>query len=726
MSSINTNPINVNYPVPGVNNNSQGFRDNFASIVTNLNTAATEITDLQNNVVVKQALSGTTVNNNMANTLISNASVRGFRSTTYNLGNALSNTVLVDVSLGDVQYGTVAANTVINFGSWAPTGTQSNVQLNLSVSNSTAVLQFSSNVIISNNTGSSTLENFSNIGGLTSITVPYGVTELNYLISTVDCGNTLYITPINRPRVSTAIQQRSPIPTGFQGDVAGDIAVDANYIYVCSAAYDATTVTKTGIEQTSSSGNIITLPNVTSLVLNAPIIFSGNVSTSGIVANTTYYIKTISSPDITISATGFNGTAGNPVAIGNSSTGNMQATSYNGSTIWKRINLATFGATGATGAGATGATGAGATGATGAGATGATGATGAGATGATGPVAGSNTQVIFNDAGNAGATANLTFDKTTNLLKVTTGNVDAASFIGNGSQLIGIAGGLRNLIINGGMQVSQRGSVALTTTSLQYGGADRCLCGLFNFTTASATQLAIGGQPTAFWATGYLQAISGLTTTGTGSVQFRQRIEAVNTYYLNSKTITISGTVYQDTGSTQSFDVGLFKANAADNFSATTLLFTSVLSALTATLTNFTVTYTLGSTDASNGLEPVINFTAVGAVTNKNFYFGNFQLEVGSVATTFEQRPYGLELMLCQRYYEYLTTANAGVSYTITGSQYGYQVQWSAQKRVIPTVTTTYYSSPPATLVTASITGAIYYSSSGYFYPGVTTASAEL
>ena len=48
MSTINTNAINVNYPVPGVNNNSQGFRDNFASIVTNLNTAGNEITDLQN------------------------------------------------------------------------------------------------------------------------------------------------------------------------------------------------------------------------------------------------------------------------------------------------------------------------------------------------------------------------------------------------------------------------------------------------------------------------------------------------------------------------------------------------------------------------------------------------------------------------------------------------------------------------------------------------------
>ena len=36
MSAINTNGLDVNYPVPGVNNNSQGFRDNFASIKTNL------------------------------------------------------------------------------------------------------------------------------------------------------------------------------------------------------------------------------------------------------------------------------------------------------------------------------------------------------------------------------------------------------------------------------------------------------------------------------------------------------------------------------------------------------------------------------------------------------------------------------------------------------------------------------------------------------------------
>ena len=225
MSNINTNPINVNYPVPGVNNNSQGFRDNFASIVTNLDIASTEITDLQNNVVVKNALKNTTVNNDMANTLISNASTRSFRATTYNLGNALSGTVLVNVTLGDVQYGTVAANTVFNFGSWAPTGTQSNVTLQLAISNANAVISFSGNVITGNNYGASTLENYSMTGNLVSVTAPNGVAQLNYLISSLDCGNSLSISPINRPRQSTQVQTRLISPVGFNGDVPGDIAV---------------------------------------------------------------------------------------------------------------------------------------------------------------------------------------------------------------------------------------------------------------------------------------------------------------------------------------------------------------------------------------------------------------------------------------------------------------------------------------------------------------------
>jgi hypothetical protein len=409
--------------VPGVNNNSQGFRDNFASIVTNLNTAGTELTDLQNKVVVKQALTGTTLNNDMANTLISNASVRSFRSTTYNLGNALAGTVLVDTSLGDVQYGAVASNTTFNFGSWAPAGTQANVQLNISVSNSLAVITFSGNVVVANanNNGVSTLENFSNIGGLVTLTAPAGVTQLNYLISTTDCGNTLYISPINRPRVATQIQQRIVPPTGLQGDVAGDVVVgpsfnqlnitstnaadyftvsdttqlytdlpviftgtsfEANitsgttyyvrnvssnsyftvsstigganvnlaggtgtmyanpisYAYVAIDSYNSTACA-TSVTSTTSSGNIITLSgNLSSITsaVNKPIIFNGNIG--GLVSNTVYYIKTVASPNITVSQSRTNGVAGSTVAVSSNSTATT-ATYYVGNDIWQRIAL---------------------------------------------------------------------------------------------------------------------------------------------------------------------------------------------------------------------------------------------------------------------------------------------------------------------------------------------------------------------------------------------------
>jgi len=43
-----------------------------------------------------------------------------------------------------------------------------------------------------------------------------------------------------------------------------------------------------------------------------------------------------------------------------------------------------------------------------------------GATGATGPIGGSDTQILFNDAGVANGSANLTFNKSTNVLNITT------------------------------------------------------------------------------------------------------------------------------------------------------------------------------------------------------------------------------------------------------------------------------------------------------------------
>jgi len=136
-----------------------------------------------------------------------------------------------------------------------------------------------------------------------------------------------------------------------------------------------------------------------------------------------------------VGATGATGITGNVGATGATGvTGNVGATGATGITG----NVGATGATGVTGnAGATGATGVtgnvGATGATGitgnVGATGATGVTGnvgatgaTGLTGATGPVAGSNTQIIYNDNGSAAGSSSLTWDGTTlnaNLVKVT-------------------------------------------------------------------------------------------------------------------------------------------------------------------------------------------------------------------------------------------------------------------------------------------------------------------
>ena len=58
-------------------------------------------------------------------------------------------------------------------------------------------------------------------------------------------------------------------------------------------------------------------------------------------------------------------------------------------------------------------------------------------------VPGSNTEILFNNSGNAGASANLTFNSATNILGVSgnitaTGNVAGAFFLGNGSQLTGL------------------------------------------------------------------------------------------------------------------------------------------------------------------------------------------------------------------------------------------------------------------------------------------------
>jgi len=293
MSTINTNSIDANYPIPGQNNSTQGFRNNFAAIKNNLGIAGSEITDLQNNALLKAPLANTSLNNDMANALISNASVLGFRSTTYNLGNALTNLVTVDLSLGDVQYGNLSGNVLLQFGNWAPTQTQSNVTLQLGRPNNQAdfSITFPAEAVFADNYGWTLTENSSSPSGAVTLTFPYDVTQLNLLISSVDCGNTLYVQPINRPMQSVQIQKRTPPTTGQLGDVIGTVCVSdiaATSVLVTSSIgtnfANANTIANTGYLVTS---------NTDSLYSGMAVVFTGTSFEPNIVTGATYYVSNI-------------------------------------------------------------------------------------------------------------------------------------------------------------------------------------------------------------------------------------------------------------------------------------------------------------------------------------------------------------------------------------------------------------------------------------------------
>jgi hypothetical protein len=236
MSSINTGSININYPVPGQNNNTQGFRDNFSGIKNNLDIAANELTDLQNKVIVKSPLNGIALSNDMNNTLITNALTQSFRRTTFNLGNNLSGNITVDFTNGDFQYGTLTGNISLGFSKWPPTGTHAEIVVSLSVAASTGyTITLPSQI----DNSKLTLENYLS----NTISSAANVTYVEFVVSTEDCGTTLTITPVNRPRKSTQLINDPPSSNiGRPGDRPGAVAVDNNYIYVCFGTYNGTSV----------------------------------------------------------------------------------------------------------------------------------------------------------------------------------------------------------------------------------------------------------------------------------------------------------------------------------------------------------------------------------------------------------------------------------------------------------------------------------------------------
>ncbi|CAB4126077.1 hypothetical protein UFOVP73_2 [uncultured Caudovirales phage] len=235
----------------------------------------------------------------------------------------------------------------------------------------------------------------------------------------------------------------------------------------------------------------------------------------------------------------------------------------------------------------------------------------------------------------AGAINNMTVGATTPLAGSFTA-LTATSV--NGGQLAG----LRNRITNGGFAVDQRNSGAAQTitaaAALAY-TVDR----FYGYCTgANVTgQRVAGTSPNA-----YLYRFTGAASVT--KIGHAQRIEDINCQDLAGKTATLSVDLSNSLLTTVTWTA--WYATTANTFGTlaapTRTQIATGSFTVTSTLTRYSTNISVPSA-ATTGIE--IEFS-VAAQTSGTWSIGNVQFELGSVATPFEQRPYGLELVLCQRY----------------------------------------------------------------------------
>jgi len=93
----------------------------------------------------------------------------------------------------------------------------------------------------------------------------------------------------------------------------------------------------------------------------------------------------------------------------------------------------------------------------------------------------------------------------------------------------------------------------------------------------------------------------------------------------------------------------------------------------------------------STNYQSVTGAVSVVGTNNATFYVTGIQFEVGTQATSFDYRPYGTELALCQRYYFQntglaSTTTNFGSATSISATQAYIQVPFPVSMRTGPTI----------------------------------------
>jgi len=256
---------------------------------------------------------------------------------------------------------------------------------------------------------------------------------------------------------------------------------------------------------------------------------------------------------------------------------------------------------------------------------------------------------------------------------------DGVTFPDSTNQFSGGAFSFKNRIINGDMRIDQRNAGASVTPTTSNFITDRWLAGGTQASKFSVQQNAGSVTPPAGF-TNYLgvTSLSAYAVASGDAFYINQKIEGFNAADLawgtaNAKTITLSFWVRSSL--TGTFGGSLYNSAADRSYpysytisSANTWEQKSVTIAgdtsgtwLTNNGTGITVLFSLGYGTSLSGTANTwagafygapTGATSVVGTNGATFYITGVQLEVGSVATPFERRPFGTELALCQRYYQ--------------------------------------------------------------------------
>ena len=258
----------------------------------------------------------------------------------------------------------------------------------------------------------------------------------------------------------------------------------------------------------------------------------------------------------------------------------------------------------------------------------------------------------------------------------------------------------RNKLINGNFDIWQR---ATSQTSSGYGSADRWES-LHNGSTKTASQqaFALGQTDVPNNPSYFMRHVVTSVAGASNFVLSGQKIEGVET--LSGKTITLSFWAKADASKNIAVDF-LQYFGSGGSPSATVSGIGSQLVALTTAWAKYTITVDIPSvsgktlgTDGNDSFRLHFWFDAGSTYDSRTaslgqqsgtFDIAQVQIEEGTAATPFEQRPFGMELSLCHRYYQHNVMYRMRYSGHGTTQVLAYAVPLKVIMRIFPSFTRT-------------------------------------